>query len=75
MCGYEDNLGEPLRQVREDVEREWEGRVAEEVTRREEKEAWAAELVKQLEKEKKVRMTLEDERRALAAFVSKFDSL
>jgi len=45
------------------------------VTRREEKEAWAAELVKQLEKEKKVRMTLEDERRALAAFVSKFDSL
>ncbi|KIJ17540.1 hypothetical protein PAXINDRAFT_73078 [Paxillus involutus ATCC 200175] len=75
VCGYEDNLGEPLRQVREDVEREWEGRVAEEVTRREEKEAWAAELVKQLEKEKKVRMTLEDERRALAAFVSKFDSL
>ncbi|KIK97936.1 hypothetical protein PAXRUDRAFT_824436 [Paxillus rubicundulus Ve08.2h10] len=75
VCGYEDNLGEPLRQVREDVEREWEGRLAEEVTRREGKEAWAAELVKQLEKEKKVRMTLEDERRALAAFVSKFDSL
>ncbi|KAF9222882.1 hypothetical protein BS17DRAFT_818206 [Gyrodon lividus] len=23
VCEYEDNLGEPLRQVREDVEREW----------------------------------------------------
>ncbi|KAF9240174.1 P-loop containing nucleoside triphosphate hydrolase protein [Melanogaster broomeanus] len=75
VSGYEDNLGEPLRQVREDVEREWEGRLAEEVKRREEKEVWAAELVKQLEKEKKVRMTLEGERKALAAFVSKFDSL
>ncbi|KAF9222920.1 kinesin-domain-containing protein [Gyrodon lividus] len=75
VCGYEDNLGEPLRQVREDVEREWEGRLAEEVKRREEKQAWAGELVRQLEKEKKVRMTLEEERRALAAFVNKFDSL
>ncbi|KAG5640776.1 hypothetical protein DXG03_007236 [Asterophora parasitica] len=95
--GYEENLGEPLRAVREDVEKEWEGKVAEEVRKREEKERWAGELVKQLEKEKKVRiqlffvveagmlmdgyivvqmrMTLEEERRALAAFVSKFDSL
>jgi centromeric protein E len=73
--GYEDNLGEPLRQVREDVEREWEGRLAAEVKRREEKEVWATELVKQLEKEKKLRVKLEEERRALAAFVSKFDAL
>ncbi|KAJ7288316.1 P-loop containing nucleoside triphosphate hydrolase protein [Mycena rebaudengoi] len=73
--GYEENLGEPLRQVREDVEREWEGVVERERRAREEKEAWAGELVKQLEKEKKMRMQLEEERRALAAFVSKFDSL
>lgn len=75
VCGYEDNLGEPLRQVREDVEREWEGRLAAEVKRREEKEVWANELVKQLEKERKVRIKLEEERRALAAFVGKFDAL
>lgn len=43
--------------------------------RREEKEVWATELVKQLEKEKKLRVKLEEERRALAAFVSKFDAL
>lgn len=91
--GYEDNLGEPLRAVREDVEKEWVGKFEEEVKKREEKEAWASELVRQLEKEKKVslcvlnpflcgaknqtqlRQKLEDERRALAAFVSKFDSL
>lgn len=52
--GYEDNLGEPLRAVREDVEREWITKLEAEVRRREEKEAWADELVKQLEKEKKV---------------------
>lgn len=75
ISGYENNLGEPLRQVREDVEREWEDRFAAEVKRREEKEAWANELVKQLEKEKKVRIKLEEEKRALAAFVSKFDAL
>ncbi|KAI9568450.1 P-loop containing nucleoside triphosphate hydrolase protein [Boletus coccyginus] len=73
--GYEDNLGEPLRQVREDVEREWETRLAAEVKRREEKEVWATELVRQLEKEKKLRVKLEEERRALAAFVGKFDAL
>ncbi|OSX59774.1 hypothetical protein POSPLADRAFT_1048250 [Postia placenta MAD-698-R-SB12] len=73
--GYEDNLGEPLRAVREDVEREWITKLEAEVRRREEKEAWADELVKQLEKEKKTRMKLEDERQALAAFVRKFDAL
>jgi centromeric protein E len=54
VSGYEDNLGAPLRAVREDVEREWEGKVEAEVKKREEKERWAEELVKQLEKEKKV---------------------
>ncbi|KAG6918102.1 hypothetical protein DXG01_016555 [Tephrocybe rancida] len=73
--GYEENLGEPLRAVREDVEKEWKDKLAAEVKKREEKERWAEELVRQLDKEKKVRMTLEEERRALAAFVSKFDSV
>ncbi|KAF5386439.1 hypothetical protein D9757_005841 [Collybiopsis confluens] len=41
----------------------------------EEKERWADELVQQLDKERRSRIQLEDERRALRAFVSKFDSL
>ncbi|KAI0720566.1 kinesin-domain-containing protein [Cerioporus squamosus] len=73
--GYEDNLGEPLRAVREDVEKEWSAKLEQEVKLREEKEAWADELVKQLDKERRMRMKLEDERQALAAFVKKFDSL
>lgn len=52
--GYEDNLGEPLRAVREDVESEWQVKLDEEIKKRQEKEAWADELVKQMEKEKKV---------------------
>ena len=73
--GYEDNLGEPLRKVKEDVEREWACKVENEVKLREEKVAWADELVRQLEKERRVRMRLEEERQALAAFVQKVDSL
>ncbi|KAH9969815.1 P-loop containing nucleoside triphosphate hydrolase protein [Russula dissimulans] len=73
--GYEDNLGAPLRAVREDVEREWSGRLAAEETKRKEADEWATELARALEKEKKARQQLEDERRALAAFVTKFDSL
>jgi len=73
--GYEDNLGSPLRAVREDVEREWSVRLAAEEARRKETDEWAAELARALEKEKKARQQLEDERRALAAFVTKFDSL
>ncbi|KAL4251230.1 Kinesin-like protein [Abortiporus biennis] len=73
--GYEENLGEPLRKVKEDVEKEWSDKVEKETKLREEKEAWADELVKQLEKEKKLRMKLEEERQALAAFVKKFDAL
>ena len=52
--GYEDNLGEPLRKVQEDVEKEWSVKVEKEVMLREEKEAWADELVRQLDKERKV---------------------
>ncbi|KAJ7175872.1 kinesin-domain-containing protein [Mycena filopes] len=39
-----------------------------------ERELWAGELVRQLEKEKQTRLKLEEERRVLAAFVNKFDS-
>ena len=56
MKGYEENLGEPLRAVREDVEKEWSQKLEAEVRVREEKEAWADELVKQLDKERKVRL-------------------
>jgi centromeric protein E len=52
--GYEDNLGEPLRAVREDVEKEWKTKLEAERKMREEKELWANELVKQLEREKQV---------------------
>lgn len=52
--GYEDNLGEPLRKVQEDVEREWAVKLEKEVKLREEKEAWADELVRQLDRERKV---------------------
>ncbi|KAI6156500.1 P-loop containing nucleoside triphosphate hydrolase protein [Pisolithus thermaeus] len=50
-------------------------RLQAEARKREEKEAWATELVRQLEKEKRVHPKLEEERRALVAFVSQFDSL
>ncbi|KAK0457604.1 P-loop containing nucleoside triphosphate hydrolase protein [Desarmillaria tabescens] len=73
--GYESNLGEPLRAVREDVEREWQVKVDDETRKREEKERWADELVKQLEKEKQTRIKLEDQARALTAFVTKLDAL
>ena len=52
--GYEDNLGAPLRAVREDVEREWGARLAAEEAKRKEADAWAAELARALDKEKKV---------------------
>ena len=52
--GYEDNLGAPLRAVREDVEREWSGRLAAEEAKRKEADEWATELARALEKEKKV---------------------
>lgn len=52
--GYEENLGQPLRAVREDVEKEWQGKLDAERRVIAEKEAWAEELVRQLQKEKKV---------------------
>ncbi|KAJ7212101.1 kinesin-domain-containing protein [Mycena pura] len=58
-----------------DAEQEWQSKLDAERKVVAEKEAWAAELVRQLEKEKRTRVQLEDERRALATFVSKFDSL
>ncbi|PPQ68785.1 hypothetical protein CVT25_008863 [Psilocybe cyanescens] len=73
--GYEENLGEPLRKVKEDVEKEWIEKLEEEQKKSEKSEKWADELVKALEKEKKARQTLEEERRALATFVTRFDSL
>ncbi|KAF7365202.1 Kinesin-like protein [Mycena venus] len=72
---YEESAVQPPRVDREDVEKEWQAKLDAERKVVAEKEAWAAELVRQLEKEKKVRLQLEEERRALAAFVSKFDSL
>jgi len=48
--GHDGNLGEPLRAVREDVESEWQVKLDEEAKKRQEKEAWADELVKQLER-------------------------
>ncbi|KAL5512652.1 hypothetical protein ACEPAG_2918 [Sanghuangporus baumii] len=73
--GYEENLGEPLRAVKDGVEAEWHARLEEERKAREEKAAWAGQLVCQLEEEKSKRLKLEEECRALAAFVSCFDSL
>jgi centromeric protein E len=52
--GYEDNLGEPLRAVREDVEKEWKDKFDAERKAKEEKEEWANELVRELEREKQV---------------------
>ncbi|KAF8585087.1 kinesin-domain-containing protein [Ramaria rubella] len=72
--GYEDNLGEPLRAVREDVEKEWKTRLDAERKAKEEKEVWANELVRQLEREKQLRQKLEDEKRALISFVTDIDT-
>lgn len=53
--GYEDNLGAPLRQVREDVEKEWIAKVQEKERELEEKEAFIEECRRALEKGKQVR--------------------
>ncbi|KAJ6477425.1 kinesin-like protein [Mycena vitilis] len=73
--GYEENQGHSVGAVREDMEKEWQDELDAERRVVAEKDAWARELVRELEKEKKMRLQLEEERRALAAFVSKFDSL
>jgi centromeric protein E len=73
--GVVEDMEVELRRVRDEIEMEWEAKFEEERKVREEKERWADEVVKAFEKEKKTRVKLEEERRALAAFVSKFDSL
>ena len=55
--GYEENLGEPLRAVREDGEKEWAQKLEAETRLRQEKEVWADELVKQLDKERRARVS------------------
>jgi len=71
----EENLTRSLITVKEDVEKKWKNKLDIEVQRWEEKEKWVDELAKELEKEKRVRTRLEDERRAFVSFVNKFDSL
>jgi len=73
--GVGEEMEVELRRVRDEIEMAWEAKFEEERKVREEKERWADEVVKAFEKEKKARVKLEEERRALAAFVSKFDSL
>ncbi|KZT11970.1 kinesin-domain-containing protein [Laetiporus sulphureus 93-53] len=73
--GYEKDLEESSCAARENIEKEWREKLESEVQRREEKTAWADELMKQLEKERRMRVKLEEERQALTAFVKRFDSL
>jgi centromeric protein E len=55
LAGFEANLGEPLRKVKEDVEEEFRERLTKLENTNKEAEAWAQELVRQLEREKQVR--------------------
>ena len=73
--GHEENLSEPLRAIKEDVEKEWILKLEGETKMKEEKEAWANKLARELEKEKRLRVKLEEEQCTLAAFVSKSDLL
>ncbi|CAE6399316.1 unnamed protein product [Rhizoctonia solani] len=72
--GYEDNLGAPLRQVREDVEREWSAKLEEKQREMEEKQAFIEECQRALQKEKQARLKLEEEKLALITFVRDFDA-
>jgi hypothetical protein len=49
-----------LRKVKEDVEREWEGKLGEEKRKKEEMEVWAKELERELEKEKGVSVVVSE---------------
>ncbi|KAG9119829.1 Kinesin-like protein kip2 [Ceratobasidium sp. 392] len=73
--GYEDNLGAPLRQVREDVEREWSVKLQEKERELEEKEAFIEECRRAIEKEKRARLKLQEEKLALVSFVRDIDFL
>ena len=52
--GYEENLGEPLRAVKEDVEKEWKAKVEILEQELEGSKEWVKEVLKELEKEKQV---------------------
>jgi centromeric protein E len=56
LRGHEANLGEPLRKVREDVEAEYSVRLKHLENHQKEKDAWVDELIKQIEREKQVRI-------------------
>lgn len=53
--GYESNLGEPLRAVKEDVEKEWKGKVETLEKELEGNKEWVKEVLRELEREKLVR--------------------
>ncbi|CAE6469412.1 unnamed protein product [Rhizoctonia solani] len=72
--GYEDNLGAPLRQAREDVEREWSAKLEEKERELEEKLAFIDECQRAFQKEKQARIKLEEEKLALVSFVRDFDA-
>ncbi|KAG8736522.1 Kinesin-like protein kip2 [Ceratobasidium sp. 414] len=73
--GYEDNLGAPLRQVREDVETEWSIKLQEKEGELEEKQAFIDECQRALQKEKKAYLKLQEEKLALVSFVRDIDFL
>ncbi|KAG8855026.1 Kinesin-like protein kip2 [Tulasnella sp. 330] len=72
--GYEENLGAPLRAVKEDVEREWKPRVESLERKVNEKSLYVEELERALEKEKQLRLKSEQEKLALVGFVREIDS-
>lgn len=74
LAGFEANLGEPLRKVKEDVEEEFREQISKLEEAKKETDAWAEELVRQLEREKQHRIKLEEEKMALFKFVSDIDS-
>ncbi|KAF8340725.1 P-loop containing nucleoside triphosphate hydrolase protein [Cantharellus anzutake] len=71
---YEENLGEPLRAVKEDVEKEWIGKVEGLEEQLRTNKAYALECERALDKERQTRKKLEEEKRALVAFVTDLDS-
>ncbi|KAG8941637.1 Kinesin-like protein kip2 [Tulasnella sp. 419] len=73
-AGYEDNLGAPLRAVKEDVENEWKPKVEELESQLEDKSDYIQELERALEREKQMRLRAQQEKLALAGFVRLIDS-
>ncbi|KAF9507705.1 hypothetical protein BS47DRAFT_1488703 [Hydnum rufescens UP504] len=71
---YEENLGEPLRAVKEDVEKEWAGKLEALEEKLRASDSYVLECERGLEKERQIRLKLEEEKRALVAFVSDLDS-